>query len=133
MIDFSHLPRLKPFQFEITCKLSEWARTFEVDEVEIERQILYAAGWIQNNPKKAPKKDMMRFLYNWLLIAKRKGSLIAKRQDITYKEKPSEDDEELSLDEMREIRRRNFPQYKPDPVKFKDSVTTEVVPDGDKP
>ena len=104
-LDFSLMTKFKPFQFEIVTRTPEWARTFEVDVSEIERQIGYAYGWIMNNPKKAPKKNIMRYLYNWMLIARRKGSL-RKRPVENFKDTTVNED--LSIDEMIAIRKHNM-------------------------
>lgn len=125
MMDFSPFVRFQQVRFKIISLIPEWAQAYQVDEQAIERQIGIAHCWCNANPKKAPKKDPVRFLNNWMRLAKKMGSLVSQPIDRTYKEKPAEED--LSIDEMREIRRRNFPQYKADPVKFPDSVTTEIV------
>jgi len=99
------LPRFKNDQFEIITRIPEWARAFQVEPREIERQIGIAHAWINNNPKKGPKKSVMRFLNNWMSIADRKQSL---RRN--YREAPKIVDVEpdMTFEEMVEIRRRNM-------------------------
>lgn len=106
MIDFNQLPRFKSDQFGIVSKIPNWAFTFAVEREDVERQIMFAHGWCENNPKKAPKKNVMRFLYNWMLIANRKGSLVPKREDRKYKELPVEED--MTFEEMQAIRKKNM-------------------------
>lgn len=96
MLDFDRMPRFKPFHFEIVTRLTEWAETFDTTPAEIERQIGLSWGWIVNNPKKGPKKNIMRYLYNWMLIAQRKGSLL-KRPRENFKE--TKIDENAVMDE----------------------------------
>ncbi len=91
-MDFNYLPRFKPFQFVIVTRVQDWARVYGVPSEEIERQIGIAHSWCQNNRQKAPKKDIMRFLNNWMSIASRKGSLVSKRTETIFKEKPPEDE-----------------------------------------
>lgn len=81
-MDFEKLPRFKMHSMEIVCKVSEWESLFHVDREEIKRQIGLAHGWIDVNPKKAPKKNVMRYLYNWLCIAQRKGSLLQRPREV---------------------------------------------------
>lgn len=105
MIDFDKFARFRGFQMQIVCRIPEWVDIFDVPQGEIERQLALAHGWADNNPKKAPKTNMMRYLYNWLLIAQRKGSLLKKPRENWSEEKTSD---EMSFEEMREIRRRNM-------------------------
>ena len=102
MIDFSQAPRFKPFQFQIVTLVPEWARAFEVEPAAIERQIPIAHVWMVSNPKKAPKKDMIRFLNNWMRIAKKMGSLV-KAPPPLYQEKPP-DDEVMTADDFKRMR-----------------------------
>lgn len=104
-MDFDKLPRFQGFQVQIICRVSEWADLFEVTPEEIERQINLSHGWIQNNPKKAPKTEIMRYLYNWLLIAQRKNSLLKKPRE-NYREISIEPD--MTYEEMVSIRKQNM-------------------------
>lgn len=103
-MDFNLLPRFKAFQFEIITRVPEWARAYEVDPPEIERQIPIAHAWCQNNRRKAPKKDIMRFLNSWMGIAKRSGSLQSTKTNSIFKEKPPED-ETMSGDDWARMRK----------------------------
>lgn len=91
MLDFARLQKFTGFQVPIICKVSEWSDVFEVSPAEIERQIGLAHGWILVNPKKAPKSNIMRYLYNWMLIAQRKGSLLKRPRENFQEQKPDED------------------------------------------
>lgn len=103
---FEKLPRFRESALQIVCKVSEWSELFKVEPDEIERQIGWAHGWIDNNPRKAPK-NVMRYLYNWMLTAQRMGSMRPRKE----KEKPKVlEVVDMSYEEMVEIRRRNMGQ-----------------------
>lgn len=102
-MDFMKLPRFKSQAVEIVCKMPEWAETFKVDVAEIERQMGFAHGWADNNPKKAPKKNMIRYLYNWMLIAERKNSL-RKRKVENFKENRADDNEIMTGEDWKRMR-----------------------------
>jgi|SRR6266403_3648353 len=105
-MDFSYLQKFKSFQFEIVTRIPDWARVYQVPEEEIERQIGIAHAWWVNNPKRGPKKDIMRYLHNFFAIAERKGSMRAYPKDRAYKEPAPAPD--MTYDEMVEIRKRNM-------------------------
>lgn len=69
------MPRFKKEETRILLMISIWAACFQVEPEQIERQIPIAHEWCERNPRKAFKKDAVRFLFNWLKIADRKGSL----------------------------------------------------------
>lgn len=106
MFDLDSMKYFQPQKFLILMEIPEWARIFEVPEAEIMRQIQYAHGWIHNNPQKRPKKNIKRFIYNWLMIAQRMGSLVKNQKDLTYREPPVQED--MTFEEMQDIRRRNM-------------------------
>jgi hypothetical protein len=85
MLDFNQLPRFNSQAFRITSLLSEWAVAYEVHYLDIERQIRIAHAWCDANKRKAPKKDPVRFLFNWMRKAKEYGNLKPVRT-CTYKE-----------------------------------------------
>jgi hypothetical protein len=107
MVDFNYLPKFKSFQFEIVTQIPDWARVYQVPEAEIERQIGIAHVWWQNNPKRGPKKDIMRYLHNWMAIAERKGSLmhLTPQKAKKHLENIVED---MTVEEMKEIRKKNM-------------------------
>jgi hypothetical protein len=72
---FKNLPKFQNQWFAIWTMIDEWARSFDVPREEIVRQLSWAHGWILSNPKKAPKKDMVRFLFNWMRKAHQMGTL----------------------------------------------------------
>lgn len=108
-MDFNQLPRFKKHQFEIVSLISEWAAAYEVNPAAIERQIPIAHAWANSNPKRAPKKDPVRFLYNWMRLAKQHGNLIAERRK-TVRQEEVQTEPMMTQEEMDEIKRRNWPQ-----------------------
>jgi hypothetical protein len=126
MLDFEKMPRFAGFSFPITMKITEWSAAFEVPDEEIERQIKIAHAWADNNPKKAPKKDILRYLNNWLNIADRKGSLRRSSKPVPPRAPDTEGD--MTMEDLRAIRQKNFPQYKPDPCKFTDIIDSTIEP-----
>jgi hypothetical protein len=74
-LDFNRLPKFRTFQMQILAMVPEWAMAYDVPEAEILRQIPWAHGWILSNPRKAPKKDMVRFLFNWMRKSHQMGTL----------------------------------------------------------
>lgn len=103
-MNFDKLPRFKMEALAIVCKIPEWADdVFKVNAEEIERQIHLAHGWADANPKKAPKKNIIRYLYNWLLIAQRKGSLLKKQRE-NFKETVADDSEIMTGDDFARMR-----------------------------
>lgn len=60
---------------QIVLLIDEWARAYDVPRSEIIRQLPWAHGWCVTNPKKAPKKNVVRFLFNWLRKANQMGNL----------------------------------------------------------
>ena len=103
-LEMESLKRFRDFKYQITALLSEWAQAYEVSESAIERQISIAHAWCNANPKKAPKKDPVRFLHNWMRIAKKMGNLVTKRS--SYQE--SKSNEDMSFEEMVAIRKSNM-------------------------
>jgi len=88
-MNFDSLPRFQKHQLQILAKIPEWSDTFETPEEEIMRQIKSAHAWAEGNPRLAPKKDIMRYLTNWFLKAKRHGWLLKKPRE-NYREKRSD-------------------------------------------
>lgn len=102
-MDFAKLPRFKDHEAKLFWKIAEWSGVFGVDQSEIERQILLAHGWADSNPKKAPRSNIMRYLYNWMLIAQRKGSLLRKPRENFTETKPG-DDEVMTAEDFQRMR-----------------------------
>lgn len=107
-INFESLPRFKTSQFTIVCLIAEWASAYEVELQAIERQIPIAHAWCNANPKRAPRRDPVRFLYNWMRIAKKAGNLVSHEPDRRYREEIPQDD--MTVEEMVKIRQRNMRQ-----------------------
>src|SRR5580692_5899286 len=93
MIDFEKLPRFKMREIQIASMAPQWADVYDVTIEAVERQLGIAHVWCESNKKKAPKKDPVRFLNNWMRIAKNMGSLVSKPVDTNYK--PVRNDDEV--------------------------------------
>lgn len=104
MLDFEILPRFKKQSVSIFQMIPVWAKAFQVDEMAIMRQIPIAHAWADSNSKKAPKKNMIRFLFNWMTRAQKFGNLVAKSKDLSYKESRPEDEELLTGDDFKRMR-----------------------------
>ena len=92
MLDLETLPRFKKFSFEIINLIPEWAKAYEVETVAIMRQIPIAHAWCNANPKKAPKRDPVRFLHNWMRLAKKMGNLVTAQPNRLFREQAPEDE-----------------------------------------
>lgn len=106
MLDFDKMPRFKSRASDIFRMIPQWAFAFEVPEPEIIRQLGEAHAWIECNPKKAPKKNVMRFLNSWMHAAKRYGNLRVNRQVPVVRTADPEPD--MSVEDLLAIRRKNF-------------------------
>jgi hypothetical protein len=85
-LDWRNMKMWAPESIEIMALLNDWSRAYEVPIEMIERQIPIAYGWCLSNKKKAPKKNIIRFLFNWMRLAKKHGTL-----DISHKKMYKED------------------------------------------
>ena|SRR6266446_6230044 len=103
-MDFDRMPKFKSLAFEIVTRIGDWAWCYEVDCKDIERQVAIAHMWIVNNPKRAPRKDIMRFLNNWMSIASRIGSL--SRKTATFKESLPDPQDVMSGNDFARMRER---------------------------
>lgn len=124
-LDFRTMPKWMPESIEIMALIDTWARAYEVPREAILRQIPIAYAWVMSNKNKAPKKQVIRYLFNFMRKAKEFGNLKSEAP----KPAPAQPDPEpdLTLDEMRAIRQKNFPQYRADPCKFNNVVDTEEL------
>ena len=102
---FINFPRFKEHSFRIVSLIPEWARAYQVPEQAILRQLSYAHAWINANPRKAPKRDPVRFLFNWMRLAQKYGNL--KVPEPSKKVQP-EKEPDMSFEEMVSIRKRNL-------------------------
>lgn len=103
MINFEQMPRFKAHHFEIMSKVSEWAHAYGVPVEAVERQIPVSHAWCNANPKKAPKSDPVRFLFNWMRIAKSMGNLTVNAPGIPFKE-AAPGDEVMSGDDFKRMK-----------------------------
>lgn len=104
----NHGPLLKRFGF----LLMAWRQS--CPDVNIRSQLGWAHAWCVANPKKAPKKDIPRFLNNWMQSEQKKAgspirmperSLSALERQKQFEASHVDD---MSPEEMAEIRRKNM-------------------------
>jgi hypothetical protein len=126
-IDFAKLPRFKHHAMTILSLVPEWAHAHQVPEDAIRSQIYTAHAWCNSNAKKAPKKNVVRFLWSWMASAKRYGNL--KTPQAPASPRPPDPEGDMTVEEMRAIRRQNMPQYRGDPQKFPGAIETEAIKD----
>src|SRR4029077_7578697 len=103
MLDFSQMPRFKEFESKILFMISSWSTCFQAPPEQIERQIPIAHAWCDHNPRKAFKKDPVRFLFNWLKIADRKGTLQHHRSFVYQEQRPPES-EQLTYEDIQAMK-----------------------------
>ncbi len=124
-LDFTKMPRFSKDSMKIWQLIPQWAHAYQVEEQAIINQLYTAHAWCDSNPKKAPKRLITRFLWSWMAQAKRYNNL--KSQIKAVLDPPPEDPkEDMTIEEMREIRRKNMPQYRGDPQKFPGAIETEA-------
>lgn len=104
MINFEPLARFRDNSYKINSLISEWAKAYEVPLEAVEKQVYVAHAWCNSNPKKAPKKDPVRFLNNWMRIAKSMGSLVSKPVDTVYKPIKVNEDEIMTGDDFKRMK-----------------------------
>jgi hypothetical protein len=90
--------------------IPQWAEAFETSEAAVIRQLAWAHGWIDCNPKKAPKKDVMRFLWNWMRTAKKMGNLVESQLNLRERSalEHNEANYDMTYEEMVAIRKQNM-------------------------
>ncbi len=105
--NFEKLPRFKAHAFEISLLMPQWARAHQVPCDAIINQIYIAHAWADSNPKKAPKKNITRYLFNWMAQAKRYGNLkVPEKRVQAVKAVIPEPD--MTFEEMQAIRKQNM-------------------------
>ncbi len=109
-LNFEKLPRFKLHAMQIVTLVPQWAEAHQVSCEAIVNQVYIAHAWAESNPKKAPKRNMPRFLFNWMSHAKRYGNLRMPAPPPVPRQPDPEVD--MTPEEMQEIRRRNMPQYR---------------------
>lgn len=100
------MPGFMPEALEIMTSIDDWAKAHQVPREAIIRQIPIAYMWTRSNKKRAPKKNIMRFLDNWFKRAKEHHNLTSQQPVHKYVDNVPEED--MSIDEMIAIRKRNF-------------------------
>ena len=105
-LDFRLMPKWMPEALEIQALIETWARAYDVPREAIIRQIPIAYAWCMSNKNKQPKKNVIRFLFNFMRKAKEFGNLTVAPKQNLYKEEKTDDD--MTIEEMQEIRRRNL-------------------------
>lgn len=91
---------------EIQALVETWARAYEVPREAVIRQIPIAYAWCMSNKNKQPKKNVIRFLFNFMRLAKKYGNLTTTEKKL-YQEAPAAA-EDMSFEEMRQIRLKNM-------------------------
>lgn len=104
-LDFDKLPRFKHEAIKILSLVSQWAFALKVPEDAVVQQVYTAHAWANSNPKKAPKKNVTRFLDSWMKSAQRWGNLRVSTPSIP---RAPEKEPEMSYDEMVAIRKANM-------------------------
>lgn len=83
-------------------------------DVNIRSQLGWAHAWCVANPKKAPKKDFARFLNYWMQGEQKKAlspiraPIMTKAALDRQKEFEQNHQDDMTFEEMQEIRRRNM-------------------------
>lgn len=109
-LNFEKLPRFKRESMAIWSLIAQWAYAHQVDEQAIIAQLYTAHAWCDSNPKKAPKKQVTRFLWSWMNAAKRYGNL---KTPVKIVPKVVVDPNyEMTIDEMIAIRKQNMQRGK---------------------
>ena len=75
MLDFEKMPLFSTHSYRIFKLIPQWAFSLEVDSTDIIRQLYIAHTWCLANKDKAPKKNVARFLNQWMGKAKEFGNL----------------------------------------------------------
>lgn len=104
-LNFEKLPRFKSDSMKVWSLIPQWAHAHQVDEQAIISQIYTAHAWCDSNPKKAPKKQVTRFLWSWMGAAKRYGNLKTPQHTLV---RPPEKESEMTYEEMVAIRQENM-------------------------
>lgn len=104
-LNFEKMPKWFPEALTIITMIDTWAEAYKVPREEILRQIPLAYSWACSNPKMAPKKQVMRFLNNWMANAKRWGNLVARRVD---HKRAADVEGDMTFEEMQAIRKANL-------------------------
>ncbi len=106
-LNFEKLPRFKNDSMKVWSLVPQWAHAHEVSEQAIIAQIYTAHAWCDSNPKRAPKKQVTRFLWSWMGQAKQYGNLKTKPAE-TPKPKDYEENRDMTYEEMVAIRQQNM-------------------------
>ena len=106
-LDFVKMPRFQKHSMKIWQLIPQWAHAHQVPEEAVIHQLYIAHAWADSNPKKAPKKDPVRFLWSWMAQAKRYGNLKAPQRP-TIKLPEPEPNYDMTVDEMIAIRQANM-------------------------
>ncbi len=104
-LDFRAMPKWMPEAIEIMALVETWAKAYGVPREAIVRQIPIAYAWAQSNKKKAPKRNILRFLFNWMQQAKRWGNLKVPEKPQVRAPDPAPD---MTVEEMIAIRKANM-------------------------
>jgi hypothetical protein len=106
-LNFDKLPRFKIDAMKVWSLVPQWAHAHQVSEEAIIYQLYTAHAWCDSNPKRAPKKQVARFLWSWMGQAKRYGNLKVKPVE-SLKPKEYEENRDMTYEEMVAIRQQNM-------------------------
>lgn len=94
-----------PYSLEIMALIDTWARAYRVPREAIIRQIPIAFAWSKSNKNKAPKKNVIRFLFNFMRKAQEFGNL---RVPPAAGPQPKDLETDLTYEEAVAIRKQNM-------------------------
>lgn len=89
---------------KIETLLTEWKRAYP--SVDIKSQLAWAHSWLSSNPKNM-KKDLPRFLNNWMKSEERRNQErrgTERRAPMLYKEHRPPEDELLTPEDFQKMR-----------------------------
>lgn len=106
-LEFDKLPRFQKDSMKIFGLIPQWAHAHQVPEPAIISQLYIAHAWCDSNPKKAPKKQVTRFLWSWMAQAKRYNNLKTPQKAIP-KAPEVLPEADMTIEEMKAIRMQNM-------------------------
>lgn len=105
-LNFHQMPKWMPEALQIQMMIDVWARGYDVPREAVIRQIPIAYAWAQSNPKKAPRKNILRYLNTFMRKAQEFGNL--KVPAPRPAALPTDLAVDMTPEEMVEIRKKNM-------------------------
>jgi hypothetical protein len=102
VIDFSKLPLFAKSLYQVVEGVGRWAEVYGTSQEAIERQILLAHEWLVSN--KTTRKNVTRFLFNWMRIAKEMGNLTVSAKRESFKEAKPDEKEVMTGEDFRRLK-----------------------------